>query len=221
VSTAAPTLILATGAVALAAVVLRPVWALTGHLATAMHEGGHALVALAVGRRVTGVRLHADRSGLTHHLGDQRGAGRVAIAVAGYPAPSLIGLGCAALLAAGRGPLAPLLLGVIAMTGMLLLVRNVFGALWVLAAGALLLAVAYRAVPQVQLAVAYTLTWFLLFSGVRGVAELHAVRRVDRTGRSDADQLRRLTHVPAPVWVLGFAALSLGSVALAARWLLS
>jgi Peptidase M50B-like len=214
------TVVLATGVAALVAVVVRPVWALTGHLATAMHEGGHALVALAVGRRVTGIRLHANRSGLTRHIGDDRGPGRVAIVAAGYPAPSLIGLGCAALLATGHGPLAPLLLGLIAMAGMLLLVRNVFGALWVITAGGLLVAAVYRAAPQVQLAAAYTLTWFLLFAGVRGVAELHRVRRVDRSGRTDADQLKRLTGVPAPVWVLGFAALSLGAAVLAARWLL-
>jgi hypothetical protein len=66
-------LVLGTAAAALAAVAIRPVRTVTGHLSTAAHEGGHALVALLCGYRVDGIRLHADQSGLTSHYGPGRG----------------------------------------------------------------------------------------------------------------------------------------------------
>ena len=213
------TLLLGSAAVALVAVAVRPIRTFTGHLSTAAHEGGHALVALLLGYRVQGIRLHADQSGLTRHHGPERGAGRVAVAAAGYPAPSLLGLGGATLLSSGFDPLAPLLVGVMVLGGLLLLVRNLFGALVLVGLGTAFVAITYRADPAVQRAAAYTLTWFLLLSGLRDVAVLRSVRR---TGLqlSDADQLRRLTRLPGLVWELIFGLVALGCLLLAARWML-
>lgn len=58
-------LVLATAAVALAAVLWRPVWQVARNAVTIAHEGGHGLVALLTGRRLDGIRLHSDTSGLT------------------------------------------------------------------------------------------------------------------------------------------------------------
>lgn len=213
------TLALGTAVAALVAVAVRPVRAVTGHLSTAAHEGGHAVVALLLGYRVDGIRLHADQSGLTRHYGPERGPGRVAVAAAGYPAPSLLGLGGAALLAHGADPLAPLLAGLAVLAGLLLLVRNLFGALVLLGLGAGFVLLTYRAGPELQQAAAYTLTWFLLLSGLRDVAVLRAVRRRG-SQQSDADQLRRLTRLPGVLWELVFALVAVGCLVLAARWLL-
>ena len=38
-------------------------WRWTRTVPTIVHEGGHALVAVLTGRRLTGIRLHADTSG--------------------------------------------------------------------------------------------------------------------------------------------------------------
>ena len=50
-------------------------WPLVRHAVTLVHEGGHALAAFASGRRLHGVRLHADSSGLTLSRGPRRGFG--------------------------------------------------------------------------------------------------------------------------------------------------
>src|SRR6202046_5397449 len=91
------------GVTALAALLLvlnTPSWRLAGQVITIAHEGGHALVSVLSGRRLEGIRLHADRSGVTYSRGKRRGPGLVLTAAAGYLAPSVLGAGAAALLAA-------------------------------------------------------------------------------------------------------------------------
>lgn len=74
---------------------------LVRHLVTLVHEAGHALVAALAGRRLTGIRLHSDTSGVTVSRGRPHGPGMVATVLAGYPAPALVGLGGALVLGAG------------------------------------------------------------------------------------------------------------------------
>jgi len=64
------------------------------------------------------------------------------------------------------------------------------------------------------------MTWFLLLGGVRPVAELQRERRRGRAGRSDADQLARLTPVPAGAWVVIFGLIAAAALAVSARWLI-
>ncbi len=66
-----------------------------------MHEAGHALVALATGRRLTGIWLHADTAGLTVSVGLPHGPGMVATTMAGYLSPYVLGLVGVAVLARG------------------------------------------------------------------------------------------------------------------------
>src|SRR5690606_8345771 len=77
-------------------------WQFSRHVATLVHEAGHAVLAVATGRRLNGIRLHSETSGLTVSTGRRTGAGMVATAAAGYPAPSLVGLGIVALVEYGR-----------------------------------------------------------------------------------------------------------------------
>jgi hypothetical protein len=74
-------------------------------------------------------------------------------------------------------------------------------------------AVSWLGSATVQSVFAYTCSWFLLLGGVRPVFELRGRRR----RVSDADQLARLTRVPAGVWVFGFGVIALASLALGAR----
>jgi hypothetical protein len=165
-------------------------------------------VALLTGRRLAGIRLHSDSSGVTVSYGRPRGPGMVAMLAAGYPAPALLGLGAAALLKAGRVT-ALLWLLVVLMAATLLLVRNWFGAWSVLATGAVVFAVTWWLPPTWQSGFGYAATWFLILAGPREVLGLVAARRGSARRRgtrdSDADQLARLTHLPAALWVLGFA----------------
>ncbi len=213
------TVVLATAAVALAAIVLPGAWSITRHLLTVVHEGSHALVALLSGRRLAGVRLHSDTSGLTVSVGRARGPGMVATAFAGYVGPSVLGLGAAWLL--GRGYAVGLLwLLLVALAVLLLQIRNAYGLWVVLVSGVLLVGVSWWAPTAWQVAVAHTLTWFLLLGAPRAVVELQGTRR--RAGRgggsSDADVLARLTAIPAVGWVALFWLVCSGALVLGAWW---
>lgn len=196
--------------IALALVLVPGLWPVARHAVTVAHEAGHAVVAALTGRRLTGIRLHADTSGLTLSRGRPRGPGMALMLLAGYPGPAALGLGAAALVAAGRSVLLLwLLLAVLA--GMLLLVRNLFGLWVVLVGGAGVAAVSWYATPTVQTAVACTLAWFWLLAAPRTVLELAASRRRPGARTSDADQLATVTRVPAVVWVAVLLILTVGA----------
>lgn len=202
--------VLATAAVALLLVLAPVLWPVARHVVTVAHEAGHALVALLVGRRLSGIRLHSDTSGLTVSRGRPHGPGMVLTLLAGHSGPALLGLGAAALLSQGRA-LAVLWAVLLLLAGMLLSIRNLFG-LWVVAAfGAAVAAVTWWADPVAQSAAAYALTWFWLLAAPRTVLELARSRR--RGGTSDADQLAALTHVPAVLWVAVLLAITLAAAA--------
>ncbi len=58
-------MIIATLAAAIVAVLVPALWRFTRTVITITHEGGHALMAVVTGRRLRGIRLHSDTSGLT------------------------------------------------------------------------------------------------------------------------------------------------------------
>jgi uncharacterized membrane protein len=211
--------VLATMVAALAIVVPHPLWRVSRNAITIAHEGGHGLVALCTGRQLTGIRLHSDTSGLTVSRGKPHGIGMILTAAAGYTAPPLLGLGGAALLAAGRITLL-LWVATALLVALLVMIRNAYGALTVVVTGGTFVVVSWLAGPQVQAAFAYAAVWFLLLGGVRPAFELQAKRTRGGAGDSDADQLSRLTHVPAGLWLFLFHAVSLCSLIGGGRWLL-
>ncbi|WP_327719290.1 M50 family metallopeptidase [Streptomyces sp. NBC_00490] len=211
--------VLATLVAALAIVVPHGLWRVSRNAITIAHEGGHGLIALLTGRTLTGIRLHSDTSGLTVSRGKPHGIGMILTAAAGYTAPPLLGLGGAALLATGRITLL-LWVATALLVAMLVMIRNAYGALTVIVTGATFVVVSWLAGPQVQAAFAYAAVWFLLTGGVRPAFELQAKRVRGGAGDSDADQLSRLTHVPAGLWLFLFHAVSLCSLIGGGRWLL-
>ncbi|TDV52258.1 M50 family metallopeptidase [Actinophytocola oryzae] len=213
------TVVLVTGAAALVVVVFRELWRPARNVITIVHEAGHALVAVLAGRRLSGIRLHSDTSGLTLTRGKPYGPGMVSTALAGYVAPSLLGLGFAGLVGAEQTATVLVVCAVL-LLGVLVMVRNVYGVFTVLLTGAVLFAVAWWTTPTVQAAFAYLITWFLLLGGVRPIGELQSKRRRGRARDSDADQLARLTGAPGWLWVAMFFFVNLGSLVLAAAWLL-
>jgi hypothetical protein len=186
---------------------------------TIAHEGGHALVSVLSGRRLDGIRLHADSSGVTYSRGRRNGPGLVLSAAAGYVMPSLLGAGAAWLLAA-RHLTAMLWLALVLLTATLLAIRNLFGALAVLVTAGGVFAVSWYAPVAVQAGFAYLGAWFLLFGGMRPVLELARGRRRRWARGSDADQLARLTGVPAGLWVTLFALVVIAALVLGASLLI-
>jgi hypothetical protein len=207
-------LVVATAALALLVVAVRPAWRLARNGITIAHEGGHALVAVLVGRRLSGIRLHSDTSGLTLSRGRPSGLGMALTLLAGYVAPSLLGLGGAWLLDAGRITLL-LWVSLLLLFAVLLMIRNLYGLLAVLLVGGGVFAVTGYAEPEVQAAFAYAVVWFLLIGGVRPVGELQVLRWRGRTPDSDADQLARVTRVPGLLWVGMFGVVNLAALAVA------
>lgn len=207
--------LLGTAAVALLCAWWTPAWRLTRHVVTLAHEAAHGVVATLVGRRLTGIRLHSDTSGLTVSRGRPNGPGMVATLAAGYPGPSLIGLVAALVLHAGYA--AALLWAFVLLLALVLLkIRNWYGLWSVLVCGAVVLGVTWWTSPSTQSAFAHTVTWFLLLAGPRAVVELHRGRRGGRDRGSDADQLARLTRIPALVWVGVFALVTLAALVVGA-----
>jgi hypothetical protein len=209
-----------TGLIAIAVVLDSRSWRLAGKVITIAHEGGHALVSVLSGRRLDGIRLHSDSSGVTYSRGKQTGPGLVLTAAAGYVMPSLLGAGAAWLLAE-RHLTAMLWLALVLLAATFLAIRNLFGALAVLVTAGGVFVVSYYASAAVQAGFAYLAVWFLLFGGLRPVVELargswgpagSSGRRQRWTRGSDADQLARLTGAPAGLWISLFVLVALAAL---------
>lgn len=204
---------------ALLAVSVDALWRWTRNLVTIVHEGGHAVTAVLTGRRLTGIKLHSDTSGLTLSTGRPSGPGMVATAAAGYLAPSLAGLVGVVLLAFDQVTVM-LWAATALLLAMLVMVRNAYGAVSLLVTGAIVVAVSVLAGADVQAGFAYGVTWFLLLAAVRPVGELWRERRRWRgRAHTDADQLARLTRVAGGVWV-GFFGLATLTALAAGGWVL-
>lgn len=198
-----------TGLAALVVVLNTQIWRLAGKVITIAHEGGHALVSVLSGRRLDGIRLHSDSSGVTYSRGRGTGPGLVLTAAAGYVMPSLLGAGAACLLAAGHLT-AMLWLALVLLAATFLAIRNFYGAAAVLVTAGAVLAVSYYASAAVQAGFAYLAAWFLLLGGVRPAFELARGRRSRWASGSDAEQLARLTGAPAGLWITMFVLITLG-----------
>jgi len=229
----APVIALMAG-LALALVLVPALWPVTRLAVTITHEGAHAVAAVLAGRRLQGIRLHSDTSGLTVSSGRAGGPGMVAMLAAGYLGPAVVGVGAAVMLGAGLS-LGLLWCYVLLLALLLLQIRNFYGLLLVLGAGGGLVAVSWYLPPQTQSALAYLITWVLLLAAPKPVLELARQRRrrrpgLDHAGRSgshrgqvghsDVDQLAALTRVPALVWMAFFLLVNIAGLACGAALLL-
>jgi hypothetical protein len=205
-----PAVILGAAAVALVVVAARRPWGLARHAITLVHEASHGVAAVAGGRRLAGIRLHHDTSGVTLSRGRPTGPGMVAMLAAGYLGPAVVGLAAAGLLAAGHA--VGLLWCLLVLLALLLLqIRNLFGLWSVIVTAAVVLAVSWWLPGRAQTVFAAFVTWLLLLGAPRPLLELARTRR-RRPGpvMSDPDQLARITRLPAGAWL---ATMLLGTVA--------
>jgi hypothetical protein len=214
----APVVVALAAAIAAALVLSRAIWPFTRMLVTITHEGAHGVAAFLTGRRLQGIRLHSDTSGLTVSSGRPSGPGMVTMLLAGYLGSAVVGLGAVALLIAGHS-LGLLWLFVILLALLLVQIRNFYGFVLVVGCAVVLILVSWYLPATMQSGLAYVLTWTLLLAAPKPVLELIRQRRGGRAPHSDADQLARLTRVPASLWAGGFlivncAGLVLGTVLL-------
>ena len=179
------------GLLALAAAAVPALWMLFMHVNTIAHEGAHATMASALGRRVLSVSMKADGTGLTLVQGGER-AGTILFQLVGYLGPSLFGLGAAKLIQIGHS-IAVLWLGLVLLACLLTVIRRSFGVVTVIGVGVVLFLIAAKASLGAQEATAYAVTWFLLLSGIRVIGE-HGAKA------GDAGELRKLAWMPGGFW---------------------
>jgi hypothetical protein len=197
-------------AVAAALSIPRATWQYFGLFTTLVHVLGHAFAAVVTGRVVRGIRIRRNHSGDALSSG-RGGVGVVVSGMLGYPAPAIVG---AALLWAvfhGYAVLA-LFAGGVVLLVTLLVIRNLFGVLVVVASVAVSGLLWFYAPPAMQGYALLVLGVALLVGSVRGLAAVVGVhlRHRDRLPSSDAWLLYRRTGVPSPVWLALFAVMISG-----------
>ncbi len=175
-------------------------WA--GAIVTVAHEAGHMVLAVLTFRGLGGFRMQDDGSAGTYAERYHWSVSDLATAFAGYPMPSLLGLGGAYLIADGR-PAGVLWVALVLLFGAMTQARNalaytvtvleVLGVGWAVFAGNL----------AVQAAVAVGLVWLLLIGGA-----YDSTINLSRADGSDAERLARRTWVPRIVWHALWAAIA-------------
>ncbi len=197
---------------ALLAVAVPSLWRVLRIAVTLVHELGHALVGMAVGRRFTGFVLRGDMSGHAVTVGPSRGAGRVATTWAGYPAPAVAG--ALRVWAAARGWAAPLVTAGLAVLLLALVrVRTLLTAGVVLVSAGATGALWWWRDDDVQAVVLVGLGVVLLVGAWRHLGAVAGARR----SADDPAVLATLTPVPRLVWTASFVVACGASTALVLR----
>jgi hypothetical protein len=167
-----PPIAVAIGMLVFIAVLGPALWKIAIHAETVVHEAAHAMVGIVTGRTISSVKINPNGSGATAIV-PPVGFGYGVATFVGYVGASAAGLLAAWMISLGR-IVAVLWVGGLLLAIMVLLVRNLFGGIVVLACGALLYLILRYTTAGVETAVAYGLTWFLLLSAPKralGVAK--------------------------------------------------
>lgn len=191
------------GAAAVAALLLVALaYDAVGALDTIAHEAGHMVAGALTGHRISHFEVTSGGEGGTYHSGQGWGPGRILLSAAGYATPPLLGLGGAALLAAGKAW--PLLWTVVVLLVLALVkAEKEWTTFVVLLFAAATGHVALYGAPPLQAAYAAGLVWLLLFSGTRSAV-------VQSTGDgTDVAKLAHDTLIPRKLWKAGFVVLAL------------
>ncbi|MDP9073490.1 MAG: M50 family metallopeptidase [Actinomycetota bacterium] len=203
-------------AMAVGAMVPGRAWRTGRLIVTAVHEGGHAVAAVLVGRKVSAVHLRANSSGVTFHSGP---AGRVrclVTAAAGYPAPGLVGLIGAFAIARGHPDLWLVGLLVLAAVNLVLWVRNLFGMLMMVLGVAGLVWLVLNGSAGAQALAGMVGVWYLAIGGLRASLELRGHAQA-----SDAREVGRLLHLPVALCKAGFVLSAAAAAVVVAGFLLA
>lgn len=191
-------------------------WFYTRLFATYIHEAGHAVIAILTGRRVKSMRIEGDSSGSTLHAGLEGAVfSRFLTALAGYPAPAIVGWAMIVNITSGHA-------------------RYALGALFLVVLSLALLQHSLRGltVTLVILIVSWGLTLvddflmqmvissvsgYLFVASPRTIIELHKVGRQrkhatkqESQSHSDAQALANMTGLGVLVWEFLFMTACLG-----------
>lgn len=236
---AEPMAVLAVSAAVIVLTSIPRCWRVLRQASTIVHEMGHVLAAWLTGRRVVGIRLHSDTSGLTVSTGKPQGPGMLLTLLAGYPAPGLLAVTMAGLASGGYAGASLTAYNLVILLA-LLLSRNVIGILSCLASFAATGLVWWVNREDVVAYVVMALAVFYAWAGLRGTLDVMTVhfralsrgraghrragtqRAAQQAAQSDAGKAAYAlgaVRVPAWLWLVLFFLVSLGCV-VAVVWLI-
>jgi peptidase M50B-like protein len=172
---------------------------------TWVHECSHALMAVLVGGHVTAVTIEPDTSGRTHSLVPASRAAGALVVSAGYLGASLVGCFLMAATRVERRARAILYtVGACMLLTVVVWMRNVFGAVVVLAWGMVLVTMARR--RRMANALRFLLSLLAVQVALNAVYDIRVLFLVD--GPSDAATMARLFLLPAWFWAAAWMAMS-------------
>jgi hypothetical protein len=193
-------------AAAIAWVLAVPLYFVTKWIGTVVHEGGHAIMGLALLRGITDIRFTRGGGGVTTMDRTMWPFG-ILVGLAGYSGPSMFGLLAAWLLVHGRTEVV-LWGSMIFLVLMLLVVRGFIGWLVVPVLIVVLYKITTSVGPDRQFLLAHVWTWFLLIYAVQQmIVYIHQKHYEQPT--SDTGRLRSFTLLPSVFWAAVLLAMTI------------
>lgn len=175
---------------------------------TIIHETAHALMAVLTSGKVVSINLFSDTSGNTVTKSSNK-SGQILVSLAGYPLSSLTALLMMYLISTGNYLLIIFILVTVAITGMMLFIRNGYGILWAGTFSVLNFLVIYF--DNLLLIQALSIFYTLIILTDSMIAPLYlivlSVTQASKAG--DAANLKKATHIPALIWALLFSVIAL------------
>ncbi|MFC4597388.1 M50 family metallopeptidase [Cohnella hongkongensis] len=175
---------------------------------TLIHEMFHALATLLLSGDVQYIHLYSDQSGLTYsaYAGQWKS---IPISLAGYVGSALFALLLFYLHSRRRERAGLIAIAAIAVLGLVLFVRNGFGAAWCAGFAALTILVVVLSRPGLIKGYYLLVAFICLVESVISALIILAMSLQNPAAAGDATLLDRATHIPALFWGLLFAVFSL------------
>jgi hypothetical protein len=209
---------LAWSAALLSWVIAVPLWFVGKYVLVIAHEGGHALLAKLLFRKLHSIRFDRDGGGVTAPASEVPWLFNILIFLAGYLGPSMFGLFGAWLLVRGQTMMV-LWASMAFLVLMLFAVRGLLGWLTVPGLIVVLYLVTMRVDPPLQTLYTHMWVWFLLIGAVQRMLHFVLDRQYEN-GTNDSTHLADLTLVPSAIWAYVFLAGTIGALAYGGAMLL-
>jgi len=209
---------LALSAALLSWVLAVPLWFVGKYVLVIAHEGGHALLAKLLFRKLHSIRFDRNGGGVTAPAAEVPWLFNILIFLAGYLGPSMFGLFGAWLLVRGQTTMV-LWASMAFLVLMLFAVRGFLGWLTVPGLIVLLCLVTMRVDPPLQTLYTLMWVWFLLIGAVQRMLHFVLDRQYEN-GTNDSTHLADLTLVPSAIWASVFLAGTIGALAYGGAMLL-
>jgi len=170
---------------------------------TLMHESGHSLMTLLTDGKVLKVELFSDTSGSTLTKSKSKFS-QFLIAIAGYPFSSFMALCFAYLIFNNYFKAVLLAVAIIAFINLIFFVRNTHGVFWIITFVTLTLLSLRFGNNIVQYSFALIIAAICLLESLWSTIVIVKLSFSKSKNAGDADNLKKLTHIPAFLWALLF-----------------